>query len=424
MPDYRKKRRSKFSTAPAPKKSKRKKSDENQDIIMGSSKPKLKSNMRVVKGKKLEQQRKFKVLLGFVAIVSAIFIIFQIALPAGVFEHIGNAFSLLGSGGYPIELESSDTINSVSRGSYYYVLSDTKITAYSNAGKELFSYVHGFEKPVLKTSRTRALVFNQGGNDVLIFNLNELKVSFTTERPILTAAISDSGVFGVVTDSDNYSSAVSIYSKKEKLIYEWYSSEGTVNNLAIAPNGKKIAVSVFTSEVGHYNSKLNVLKFDSADAVYSKEYNGTLIYTLDSFNSGGFSVLTSNNFECIKWSNYKLKKYSNDYNVSMLRSSSNANLVVFNRESDKTDNRIAIFNSRGELKSEVQYSGIINDVQISRGNIYCLTDTEVFLLNDDGEILRKADCGFGGVRIAVVNTNSVAVITDNKIEKIKLEQVK
>lgn len=420
MPDYRKKHRSRFSVAPAPKK---RKAEKNEDFYEEKKQGRKNSSIRVVKGKKLEQQRKFKVLLSFVAIVLAVFIVLQIALPAGVFEHIGNAFSLMGSGSYPLDLESADTLNVVSKGSYYYVLSDSKITAFSNAGKELFSYVHGFEKPVLKTSSTRALVFNQGENDVLIFDLKELKTSFTTERPIITAAISDSGVFGVVTDSDNYSSAVSIYSKKEKLIYEWYSSEGTVNNLAISPNGKKIAVSLFTSEVGHYDSKLNILKFDSADAVFSKEYSGTLVYSIDSYNAGGMSLLTSNGFEYIKWSNYKLKKYSNDYHVSMFRKTTNASLVVLNRENDKTDNRIAIFNSQGELKSEVKFSGILNDIQISKGNIYCLTDTEIFLLNDEGKVLRQAECGFGGVRIAVVNTNSVAVITDNKIEKVKLEQV-
>ena len=421
MPDYRKKHRSRFSMAPTPKKTKVAK---KEPVMENERETRKSSHIRVVKGKKLEQQRKTKILLGFVGIVLVLFVVLQTALPAGVFEHINNAFSLFGTGSYPVELESSDTLNVVSRGSYYYVLSDTKITAYSNSGKELFSYVHGFEKPVLKSSSTRALVFNQGGNDVLIFDLKELKFSFTTEKPIVTAAISDSGVFGVVTDSDNYASAVSIYSKSKKMIYEWYSSEGTVNNLAISPNGKKIAVSAFTSEVGHYDSKLNILKFDSADAVFSKEYGGTLIYALDTYNSGGISLLTSNGFEYIKWSNYKLKKYSNEYSVSMFRSTSNANLVVFNRENDKTDNRIAIFNSRGDLKREVEFSGILNDIQISRGNIYCLTDTEVFLLNDEGEILRQAESGFGGVRIAVVNTNSVAVITDNKIEKVKLEQVK
>ena len=41
-------------------------------------------------------------------------------------------------------------------------------------------------------------------------------------------------------------------------------------------------------------------------------------------------------------------------------------------------------------------------------------ETEIFLLNNKGKILRTAPSGFGAVRISVVSTNEVAVITDNK----------
>ena len=49
-------------------------------------------------------------------------------------------------------------------------------------------------------------------------------------------------------------------------------------------------------------------------------------------------------------------------------------------------------------------------------------ETELFLFGKEGEILRTASCGFGAVRINATSTNTVAVVTDNKIEKVKLEQ--
>lgn len=425
MPDYKKKRRSRLQSAPTPKKRKSA-NDYSEDIEMTGSEPKKtdsKKNMRVVKGKKLERQRKTRVFIGAAAVLAVIVVILQLVLPAGIFETLGNSFALIGAGSYPMELESDDTLNAVSRGSYYYLLTDTEIMAFSNSGKEIYSYAHGFENPVLKTSNTRALVFNQGGNDALIFDLNSLKSTVSTEKKIITAGISDSGVYAIVTHSDNYASTVSVYSKRDTMLYEWYSSDGTVNNVAIAPSGKKIAVSVFDSDVGQYISKLNVLNFESATPEFTQSYSSTVIYNLDTFNKRGFSVLTANGYEFIRWSNYKTEKYQNDYTVSMFRSCSNGFVAVFNRESDKTDNRIAVFSSKGELKSEFDFKGIISDIQISKGHIYCMSDTEIYLLSGEGEILRSAECGFGAVRIAVTGTNSVAVITDNKIEKIKLEQV-
>ena len=106
----------------------------------------------------------------------------------------------------------------------------------------------------------------------------------------------------------------------------------------------------------------------------------------------------------------------------MFRSASGGSVAVFNRSSDKTDNRIAVFNSKGKLKSEFEFKGIISDVEIRGGHIYCISDTYVYLLSENGEVLRKAECGFGAVRISVTGTNSAAVITDNQVNIIQLEQ--
>lgn len=54
----------------------------------------------------------------------------------------------------------------------------------------------------MKTSSTRALVFDQGGNEAYIYNLHELKSSINSDAEIINAAVSDSGVYAVVTRSE------------------------------------------------------------------------------------------------------------------------------------------------------------------------------------------------------------------------------
>ena len=106
----------------------------------------------------------------------------------------------------------------------------------------------------------------------------------------------------------------------------------------------------------------------------------------------------------------------------MFRAGSPGSIAVFNRESDRTDNRVAVFNTKGQLKNEFEFKGIISDIEISGGHIYCISDTNVYILDGTGAVIRKAECGFGAVRLAVLGTNAAAVITDNQIDKIKLEQ--
>ena len=424
MPEYKRKRRGRQKSAPKIVKKRIKKEPVLNDIPMepSNNEYKPKKNMRVVKGKKLESQRRLRIGMSVAGIIAAVLILCQLVMPAGVFETASNAVKLIGAGGYPISLESNDTATVVSKGSYYYVLSNTSLTAFSNAGKKIFTYSHGFENPVLKTSKTRALLFDQGKNDFLIFTLGGLETSKTLKQDIKNAAIGDDGTYALVTSAENYTAKVSVYAKNNELVYEWFSSEDLVNNVAVAPSGKKIAVSTIISKVGQYDSKVSVFNFKSATAENKKTFENTVVYTLDTTFSGGFSVLTSNNYIFIKWSNFKFTEYKNEYNTAMFRAGNNGVAVVYNRENDKTDNRIAIFSSGGKLKREFEFKGIITDFALRNGHIYCVSDTKAYVLNRDGTVMRSGECGFGAVRISPLGQNIMAVITDTQINKIKLTE--
>lgn len=426
MPDYKRRKHNRILSAPKKPKKQRLGNVGVSDIGMapysGKRVTKPPENMKVVKGRKPEKRRRGLKTVGILALLAAVALAVHIVIPAGIFETAANYSVLLGKGSYPIELESTETLNTVCRGSYYYVLTDSYISAFSNSGKKLFSYAHGFENPVLKLSAVSAAVFDRGGTELLIFNNKGLKHTLTTEQSIITAAVSDSGVYAAVTHSDKYASEVAVYSAKNNLLYEWYSAAETVNNAVISPNGKKLAVSGFDSGVGQYKSKIYVLNLKSATPEYTEALDGDLVYSLDSTLHNGFTVVTENKIKHIRWSKYKATEYSNDYTVSFYKAGKSGAVAVFGRESDKTDNRIAVFSSSGELKAELQYKLPISDIQLFGNHIYCISDTEVVLLGTDGEVLRTAGCGFGAVRLAVTGTNNAAVITDNRIEKIKLEQ--
>ncbi len=428
MPEYKKKKRNKIFSSNAPKKAKKSANTHSENIKMSPTKRNNKAeneeSLKVVKGKKLEQKRKIKIFSMSIAALAVILIVLQICLPAGLLSSISNAVALMGSGSYPIELESTDTISAVSKNSYYYVLTNNNLNAFTNSGKQLFSYPHGFENPVLKTSSSGAVLFDLGGTELQIFNFSGLMKNIIFKQKIITAAISDSGKYAVATHSDKYTSAVTVYNKNSDILYEWFSAEDTVNNIALSSNGRKLAVSVFNSDVGGFKSKVYVLNYKSATPEYTEQFDNTVIYTLDTSFKNGFTVVYSKGIKHIKWFNYKEKSYSADYNVSYFKAGKNGFVAVFNRENDKTDSKIAVFNSAGKLKYETYFKGIISDIAISGGHIYCISDTAVYLLSNKGEIIKSADCGFGAVNLSVTEANSVAVITDNKIEKIKLQEEK
>ncbi len=425
MPDYKRKKRNHFSAKPRADKSRFKENNERKNKIKfddGTDIPKKKSSFSVLKGNKAEIKRRWQSFLVVALAVILVLVGCELLIPAGLFETAQTLVLAMGGGSYPIEFESNNTENVVLRSNYYYVLTDSEVKVISFSGKEIFTYSHGFEKPVIKTSATRAIVFNQGGNDAVIFNLNKICSTINSKKEIINAGIGDDGTYALITSADSYVAAVSVYKKNNKLLYEWYSSSDMVNNVAIAKNGKKIAISTLSTNVGGFNSKLMILNFKSANAEFTKEYNGEIIYNLSSNYSNGVAVTTANKYDFIRWNKYDCKQYENDYNLQILRESNKGTLLVYNRENDKTDNRIVIISPKGEVKHQLEFGGIITDICFKNNHIYCISDTKAYILDMEGKVVRTADCGFGAVRFAVVSQNEIAVITDNLVSKVKFEQ--
>ena len=423
MAVYKKKHKKLFSSSPKAKKSADKVTKEKRNINKAKSHSysNESSALKIVKGRKLEQQRKVKIGASAIGFIIILLIIFELSLPIGINDSLENFFAKMGSGSYPIDSYGT-TLNDVKTAKgYYYVLTDSKMTAYNSSGKEMVSFAHGYEKPVMKKSATRVLVFEQGGKNGAIFNLSGEKSKIKLENEIITANISRSGVYAVATKSEQYASAVSVYDINNTLIYEWYSAEDIVNNVAVSPNGKKIAVSTINAVGGEFVSKVIVLEFDSATPVYSKDYKGNVIYSIETSHNSGFWCVFQNSVNFVKWSNFESKEYNTEYSLSRFVADSGGAVAVFNRSGDKTDSKIIYFSKTGIKKNEFDFSGEISDISVHGSHIYCISDNNVFLFSKKGEITRKTESKFGADKIFVINTYEVAVIGDNSIEKIKFK---
>lgn len=425
MPDYKRKHRSKFSAQPKVDKKKSAKLKSKNEIKFDEgleSSPRKKRGLTLVKGNKAEIRRHWLNLSAVVLCIALAVAICEIALPAGIIETVSTAVISMGRGDYPIDFESTSTENLIAKSGYYYVLTDGEIKAVTNGGKVVFTYSHGFENPVIKTSGTRAVLFNQGGQDALIFTPSGLEDNITSEKEIINAAIGDDGTYALVTNADGYVAKVSVYKKNAKLIYEWYSASDMINNVAVFKNGKKIAISTLKANVSGFDSKVMILNFNSANAEFQKEYDGEIIYNLSTEFSRGVTVATSNTFDFLKIRKFESSEYKNEYNLQMLRESSGGTLLLYNRENDKTDNIIVAISKKGEVSFETKFSGIVTDIAMKNNHIYCISDTKAYILDSNGGIVRTADCGFGAVRFSVVSKEEIAVVTDNQINKVKFSQ--
>ncbi len=421
LPDYKKKKVRKVGYRAAPKKKVQKPREEKikmQPQRKPDNQPKEAPKVRVVTGAKLIRREKTKRFILVALAVCMIITGLHFLMPVSIMESVGNSIKAIGSGSYPIVLEGTSTLNTVQCGGYYYTLTDTQLKAVSNSGKQIYSVTHGFAAPVLKTAPTRAMIFDQDGNLAEIYNLSKRVGEIETEKNIVTADISRNGTYAIVTEADNYAAVVSVYDKRNKLVYEWYSASELVNNVVIADNGKKIAVSTIDAVDGHISSKLYVLNFEGPDAVYTADYGEGLVYSLQN-SSNGFIVGYSNGVDFITWSRNKKTSFSSDKQVAFIDTTPSGTVVALNLESNKSDNTIVVLGSRGRKLCEFQFDGIISDIVLSHGHIYCMSNTNLYKYNKKGEQVATASCNFTGSAIEIISSNEAAVVSNSDITRVK-----
>lgn len=417
MPDYKRKKVKKSGVR------KKRVNRENQFEITNSNKKPIvpDQKIRVVRGAKYKQRRKISILLSFVTVIALISLILSAVLPAGLYENIVNATALIGHGNYPIDVTGGSVINIASNRGYYYVLTDVGIAAYSSSGKVVLNEMHGFSNPVLSVSDTRAVVYDQGGNNLYVYNLGGKIFSLETESEIITANISRDGCFAVATHSDSYTSVVNVYSKNFKQIFTWNSAKDIVNNVLVNPSGNRLAVSTFNASAGQYTSKMLILNFESADPLYTLELDNSIALSL--INTGrGISVVTADKYKFVHWSKFSTNEITSSGEINLVRKSAKGLLLVFNRANDRSDNNVILISNKGVKSKEFKINNAITDIQYANGRIYYISDTSVNILDSGGTVLRYGSCDYGTKKIAVISSNAVAAVTDTQILKNNIEK--
>lgn len=420
MPDYKRKKVNKFS--------KHKKSRVNTESTITMTNKKQKNigvvpenDIKVVRGAKYKRKQKISFFVTVIALICVVCMFLSMLLPGGLYENIVNYTSLIGGGSYPIGISGSTVLNTVSCGSYYYVLTDTNLAAYSNSGKIVFDELHGFSNPIISVSDTRVLVYDQGGKTAYIYNLGGKIHTLTTEKEIITACISTNGTLAVATHSDSYTSVATVYDKNLKQLFTYNSAKDIINNVLINPSGKKMAVSTLSVVSGQYSSKLLVFNFESADPLHTADLGSSPALSL--VNTGkGISIICENAYKFLHWSKFTSNEVTASGKIHTFRSTKNGVLLTFNLANNRSDNTVVLISKKGEKLSEFKIQNVIEDIQYSNGRIYFISDTVINIIDKNGNLLRYGDCSYGVQKFAVTAANSVATVSDSEINKIDIEK--
>ena len=186
----------------------------------------------------------------------------------GDFISAGMAVLQIGPG-FPIEDDFSDVLQAEGMATTMAVLDPDNFTVYSPTAKNIFTYSHTMQNPVMDTASKRAVLYDIGGTELKVTNGHNILFNQNMENTIIHAAISDSNRVAVTTRSASYNGEVSVYNYNMKQRFVWYCATGFPVYTTLSDSGKLMAVNTVSTQDGMLSGTIYIIDVVNGQEMYT-----------------------------------------------------------------------------------------------------------------------------------------------------------
>ncbi len=303
--------------------------------------------------------------------------------------------------------------------------SDTKFATLNSYGSTIYSYPQSFTSPALSKAADcdLSIVYNLGGKEFSINDLDETIYTGEAQDNILVADISKSGVYAIVTVKDGYLSKLYVYSKDHKQIYAYSFADFYITCVSLDSKGKTAVLSGISAHDGSQLSCVYLLDFKKEEPVVYEEIHENILYYVEHLNNnycciiGEKACYTLNaRTKSLKTTNYDGKTLTafdvntdtNTFTLSLSRSGDGRMCDVFS------------FSTSGALKNEFSTDLMIRSLSTYKNRVAALTTDTLYLYTKDGHELSETTAGLAPHSAVLYSVNDAYILGASEIRRIDL----
>lgn len=293
---------------------------------------------------------------------------------------------LFGQEPIKITFQSGVQYTPVMYGKEVLLVSNDGVRAISKAGKDTWSTVHAINSPMTVVKKNYVMVADINGTSVNVYKKDKTVSQIRTEREILTAKVNKNGYVAVATEELGYKGAVHIFKKDGQKMFKWYSGNGYIGDIDIAPNNKTLAVAQLMADRDEIYSRVllvNTKKEEEAQQI--AEIEG-IVMRLRYKDNGELLVVSEKGI-------YGYKKNGNQY---MSIDFGGRIPVAFNVENDGNmvvafsnglnNTVLESYNAKGKLRGSYEANGEIRAFDVNGECILAATVSGVTRIAPDGKV--------------------------------------
>ena len=159
------------------------------------------------------------------------------------------------------------------------IVGDSEFKFFTSSGRATMSVGGEYSNPKITTSKSYALVYDQGNRSFSVYNSFVCLYKETLESPISSAHMSEDGSFCIVTTSKGFGSKVRVYDNGFSLEAE-YTKNDYVISAQMSQNGKYVAVASLSAENGVGKVTLDLMQRGKEDLKFSQTVTDAIPYSV------------------------------------------------------------------------------------------------------------------------------------------------
>jgi len=293
----------------------------------------------------------------------------------------------LAEGNFPIEINGGSEYQLQYSDDTLFLHSDAYVYYYNTKGGQEKKRQHAYTNPVIESTGENLLIFESGGDEFTVENIDSVMYSKQTENTIMFARVSGDGYAAVVTTSENYACELTVYNNKGKLIYS-RSCVDRIGDISFIDDSDGCIISYIDAENGELATSVQKISFDSDKEKWKSPSVDTLGLNTYGYSKGavviGFTACAYIDDSGQIDSYYK---YDGDFAGGESRSGKTA--VIIN-DDDRRKYTLELFNG-GETPVTVNFEEPLKYVQVYDGLAYVMTKEQICAYDFSGGLRSTAE---------------------------------
>lgn len=309
----------------------------------------------------------------------------------------------------PIYYDTAGVIDIKLFNSNLVTIKNDGVDFYDMKGNNTESYNINYVDPTVVTKGKHLLVYDLGGNSFELFNNFSRLAGETYNYPISCAAVSNNGMYAVVTKSLDYQSVVHLYDHNYNLITE-ISKNKYITDIKINSKGTKLLLTCAYVEDGQFISEVvSYVPYTEKEAGNHIIENSFAVVCGFHAN-GGYSILTDSSLLFFNENDKKISEFElgnivpNDCLIL-----DDCVVLSYNKNIVGSQSEIMIFSPEGEKLHTIPVEDKILDSACFDEDLYLLLDNKIAYINTENGKTKSCEIEAGANGIYICDKEELVI---------------